>query len=136
MSQKVTFEAFAAGLESIGLDVPKVKVCQMALDSGNVDEATIPTLAAASLREYTPTKGKAPVARLYAVVETSVRGKTTQAHFGQLAKLRQDVAKMEATLPALKALIEDLDTGAENTTIPDGWVISGDDTAGYHSSKG
>ena len=135
MAKSVTFEAFKAGLEAAGIEVDDIKMRQLAADSGNVDLASIPVHAAASVTEYLPKRGKNPVANLYAVVQTFVGGKLTQAHFGRMSSLRQDIAKMEAALPCLKALAEDLDNGAENTEIPDGWVIDGDDAAGYSSSQ-
>lgn len=136
MAKQVTFDAFKAGLEAAGITVDAIKMRQLAADSGNVDLATIPVTATAAVIEYTPKKGKTPTPNLYAVVQSFVNGKLSQAHFGRLANLRQDVAKMEAALPALKALCEDLDNGAENTEIPENWVIDGDDASGYSSSHG
>lgn len=132
---QVTYEAFKAGLEAAGIAVDDAKMRQLAADSGNVDLETIPNTATAEIQEYTPKRGKNPVPNLYAVVSAFVQGKWGQAHFGRLSSLRQDVEKMEAALPALKALVEDLDGEAENTTIPEGWTIDGDDSRGYHSTR-
>ena len=135
MAKQVTFDAFKAGLEAAGIVVDEIKMRQLAADSGNVDLATIPSTATAAVIEYTPKKGKSPTPNLYATVQAFVNGKLGQAHFGRLSNLRQDIEKMEAALPALKALAEDLDNGAEHTELPEGWCVDGDDASGYSSSK-
>lgn len=135
MAKQVSFEQFKAGLEAAGMEIDGITLRKLAADSGTVDVSTIPTTATAAVTEYTPKRGKNPEPNLYAVVQTFVNGKLMQAHFGRLSNLRQDVAKMRAALPALEALCEDLDNGAGNTEIPEGWLVDGDDEAGYHSSR-
>lgn len=134
MAKQVSFEQFASAMEAAGIEVDGIKLRELAADSGTVDVATIPVLTSAELVEYTAKTGR-KATNLYAAVMTFVQGKFTKAHYGRLANLRRDIAQMEAALPALQALEADLSEGAENTVIPAGWTITGDDAAGFVSSK-
>lgn len=132
-TNKIDFASFKATMEATGLNLNHGAVVEMALNSGQVDAATIPTGATVELVSYQSKNAKSP--SLYASVKTSVQGKSAKGHYGRLSVLKQDAAKMRATLPVLDALIGALQDGAETVDFPEGWTTTGENDAGFDTDK-
>jgi len=131
MSKLVSFESFAAGISAMGMELSDSEVKALAASSGKVDVSSIP--ASVEVVEYTPKNAKSSM--LYATVTSYESGRSNKLHFGRMENLRSDIRKLEALLPALRALEADIVEGGDNTDLPDGWAITGENDKGFVSAK-